>query len=94
MDSSVLLGANSPQVVAGAALGYYRAYWSPWIIGGHVRIRIEWAATRADWDRAGMGKQAAELAPLRGEVNSAIDYLSHFTIPMDYQAAPAPICRG
>ncbi len=54
VDSGVLLGANSPEIIAGAALGYYRACWSPWIIGEYVRNRIEWAVRRSvpSWDQA------------------------------------------
>ena len=52
VDSSVLLGANSPQIVAGAALGYDRAYWSSWIVSEYLRNRVEWIVTRSSWIQA------------------------------------------
>lgn len=89
VDSSVLLGANSPRIIAGAALGYYRAYWSPWIVGEYVRNRIEWAVTRPGWDLASRAEQKDKLEYARGKVNSAIAYLSRVLINVDYHAAPA-----
>jgi hypothetical protein len=89
LDASVLLGANSPQIVAGATLGYYRAYWSPWIVGEYVRNRIEWAITRPGWDLAGKAQRQEKLEHARGRVNNAIDYLSSVLINIDYHTAPA-----
>lgn len=88
VDSSVLLGANSPQVVAGAALGYYRAYWSPWIVSEYVRNRVEWAVTRSSWIQASKAEQKDKLENVRGRVNSATDYLSRILISVDYHSAP------
>jgi hypothetical protein len=88
IDSSVLLGANSPQIVAGAALGYYRAYWSSWIVSEYVRNRIEWAVTRPSWIQASKSERTGKLEYVRSRVNSATDYLSRVLISVDYHTAP------
>jgi hypothetical protein len=88
LDSSALLGANSPSIVAGAALGYYRAFWSPWIIAEYVRNRVEWTAERAVRDGADRAETARRLEDTRTAVNSAISYLSRVLGSVDYNAAP------
>ncbi len=87
IDSSVLLGANSPQVVAGAALGYYRAYWSSWIVAEYVRNRIEWTTRRATRDAVDKAETVRRLESTRAKVNSAISYLSRVLISVDYHTA-------
>jgi hypothetical protein len=89
VDSSVLLGASSPQIVAGAALGYYQACWSPWIIGEYVRNRIEWAVTRPGWDLVGGAARKEQLEQVRASVNNAVDYLSRVLVNVDCHTAPA-----
>jgi hypothetical protein len=89
VDSSVLLGARSPEIVAGAALRYYRAYWSPWIVGEYVRIRIEWALMRSDRDALDKAERRDQLTRVRARVNGAIDYLSRVLVSVDYHEAPA-----
>lgn len=89
LDSSVLLGANSPPIVAGAALGYYRAYWSPWIIAEFVRNRVEWTAERAARDGCSRAETVRRLEATRATVNSAISYLSRILASIDYHAAPS-----
>jgi hypothetical protein len=89
VDSSVLIGPNSPQVVAGAALGYFRVYWSPWIVSEYVRNRIEWVVTRPHWDPAGKAERKEQLQYVRGRVNHAINYLSRVLVNVDYHMAPA-----
>ncbi len=88
LDSSVLLGARSPEIVAGAALGYYRAFWSPWIVAEYVRIRVEWTAERSVRDKADRIETARRLEATRAKVNSAISYLSRVLVSVDYHAAP------
>ncbi len=92
VDSSVLLGPSSPEVVAGAALGYYRAYWSTWIVAEYVRNRVERTteqAARAGSDRAEVARQ---LEATRDRVNSAIGYLSRVLVSTEHASA-SPACR-
>ncbi len=88
LDSSVLLGRRSPEIVAGAALSYYRAFWSPWIVAEYVRNRVEWVTERAARGKADRAERARLLEATRARVNSAIDYLSRVLANVDYHAAP------
>ena len=88
LDSSVLLGSKSPEIVAGAALGYYRAFWSTWIVAEYVRNRVEWTAERAVRAEADRGETARLLEATRARVNSAINYLSRVLTNVDYHASP------
>lgn len=87
LDSSVLLGSRSPEIVAGAALDYYRAFWSTWIVAEYVRNRVEWAAERAVRAGSGHAETVRRLEATRASVNSAIDYLSRVLTNVDYHAA-------
>ena len=71
IDSSVLIGAVSREIVAGAALGYCHAFWSPWIVGEYVRNRIEWVVVRPGWDQAGGAERKRRLEAVRRKINSA-----------------------
>ena len=88
LDSSVLLGANSRLVVGGAALGYYKAFWSSWIIAEYARVRTQWVIERAGHDLADRVEMSRRLAASRAKINSAIDRFSRILDSVDYHAAP------
>ncbi len=58
LDSSVLLGSREPELLAAADLGYYRGYWSSWIMAEFARVRAEWIIRRAA--RESLGRSEAE----------------------------------
>jgi len=91
-DTSALLGRHSSALIAGAALGYYSAFWSPWVISEFARVRTEWVAERA----ARQGYTAAEvrlrLRESRQRVNALVAHLSRvFSVVNHTDAPPADL---
>ena len=88
LDSSVLLGPKEPEFLAAADLGYYRGYWSSWIIAEFARVRTEWIILRSVREMAGKAEAERRLERSRARVNAAIAELSRILTLVDYRAAP------
>jgi hypothetical protein len=86
LDSSVRLGAARREIVAAAALHYYTAFWSPWLVGEFVRQRTEWIAERAAREGCDRAETRKRLRASRQRVNALLHELSH--------VLPRPTCRG
>lgn len=88
LDASALLGVNRPALIAAAALRYYVAWWSPWIVGEFVRKRTEWIAERAAREGCDRAETRRRLRASRRRVNALVADLSHVLQSVDYAAAP------
>ncbi len=88
LDSSVLLGVARRELVAAAALRYYTAYWSPWLVAEFVRQRTEWIAERAAREGCSRAETRRRLRASRERLNALIHELSHILYSVDYTNAP------
>jgi len=88
-DSSVLLGPDRRQLVAAAAVGYCRGFWSTWIVSEVVRRRTEWISERAVREGAGRAELRRRLRESRERVNRQVANLSRVLTSVDYMNAPA-----
>ena len=88
LDSSVLLGAARREIVAAAALHYYTAFWSSWLVGEFVRQRTEWIAERAAREGCDRAETRKRLRASRQRVNSLLHELSHVLRSVDHTRAP------
>ncbi|MGI8550965.1 MAG: hypothetical protein ACR2PL_09295 [Dehalococcoidia bacterium] len=86
-DSTALLGASRGIVVVGAALRYYRVYWSSWLISEFVRKRTEWIANRAIKEGCTLAELRKRQRESRERVDAAVAEMSRLFGLVDYTAA-------
>ena len=88
LDSSVLLGAQSPRLIAAAALHYYTGFWSSWIVAEFVRKRTEWIAERASRNGCNRAETRRRLRESRQRINEFIRACGPVLRSVDYEDAP------
>jgi predicted nucleic acid-binding protein len=84
LDSSVLLGSERRELVAAAALRYFTACWSPWIVSELVRKRTEWVAERALNEGVTRPELRRRLKDSRARVNNLVTELSLVFVSVNY----------
>ena len=77
------------ELSTGAALRYYEAYWSSWIVGEIARKRTEWVAERGLRDGVDAAEMRRRLRESRERVNGLINRLSQSLRSVDYEEAPS-----
>ena len=89
LDASALLSGSRRYLVAAAALRYYTAIWSTWIVGEFARKRTEWIAERAAREGCDRTETRRRLRESRQRLNALVAELSHVLRTVDYADAPS-----
>ncbi len=88
IDTCVLVGASRKPVVAAAALGFYRGYWSSWIVAEFMRVWLELAALNIGPSAKSSGDASLRLRLAWERAKAVVDHLLEIFVSVDYRGAP------